>query len=109
MASEQLLAQIDELVRRHLPMGRADVRLLPDQELRSMGLNSLRAVDLLLSLEDTFGIRIPDAALTAETFRSVRTLTRVVAPLIESDEPAPVPYDAEAPSNGSSSDLVERA
>jgi acyl carrier protein len=44
--------------------------LAPDTCLRDVGLDSLATVDLLLRLEDTYGVSIPDEALTAEAFTS---------------------------------------
>ena len=69
-------------MRRHLPLEEKDIRIAADQDLRSLGLNSLRAVDVLVTIEDTFCIMFPDEALTEGTFRNVENLTAVVTTLL---------------------------
>ncbi len=55
------------LLRRHLPSADG-VQLSPDTPLRELGLNSLHAVDLLFDLEETFGVELPDNALSPDAF-----------------------------------------
>jgi acyl carrier protein len=47
--------------------------LAPDAPLIDYGLDSARAIDLLVALEETFGIRIPDEAAA-----KMRTLKDIV-------------------------------
>jgi methionyl-tRNA formyltransferase len=55
-----------------------------DTELGVLGLDSLKAVDLLLGLEDTFEITFPDSMLTEETFRTASTLRDAIQTLVNS-------------------------
>jgi nodulation protein F len=60
--------QFEILIRKHLPFLSADEDIHPDLNLREFGLDSLGVVDLLVSLESTYGIRLVDDALSIETF-----------------------------------------
>lgn len=56
-----------------------DDRPLPaDAPLRDLGLNSMRAVDLMFDLEDELGVQLPDEAMTDETFATRDSLLYVV-------------------------------
>ena len=54
-----------------------------DASLQQLGLDSMTAIDLLLDLERTFGILLPESLLTAETFRTPATLEAAVRSLVE--------------------------
>lgn len=55
--------------------------LVPDAPLADLGLDSMRAVDLLFDLESTFDVVFPDSLLTAETFASVGSLHSAIRKL----------------------------
>lgn len=67
------------LLRAHLPFLPADEELRPDLDLREFGLDSLGVVDLLMSLESEFDIRLTDDVLSMDTFANPGTLWAVVA------------------------------
>ena len=70
----RLFGVVGELMRRRqlaLPSG-------PDQSLRDAGLKSLDLVNMMLAVEDEFGIEIPQELLTIENFRSIGAIERVV-------------------------------
>lgn len=56
--------------------------LAPDADLRSLGLDSLRTVELVVRLEDGFDVLFPDDALTPETFATPMALWAVVSGLV---------------------------
>jgi acyl carrier protein len=62
--------QFEVLIRRYLPFLPADEDFHPDLKLREFGLDSLGAVDLLVSLESAYGIRLTDDVLSMETFET---------------------------------------
>ena len=66
------------VVRNHLSFLRAEDPLPPDKSLRELGLDSLAAIDLLLDLEQTFGVVFPDEELTEETFRTAANIAAAV-------------------------------
>ena len=66
------------LLRSHLPLLDGGP-VTGDARLRDLGMDSIRAVDLLIGIESTFDISLPEAYLTDETFLSVETLWRAVA------------------------------
>jgi acyl carrier protein len=65
-------------VRRHLGFLHGADPLPTEKSLRELGLDSLAAVDLLLDLEQTFGVVFPDAELTEETFRTAGNVADAV-------------------------------
>lgn len=56
----------------------------PDDDLRNAGLSSLDMVSLVLAIEDEFGIMIPEHSIQPANFRSVATITSLVAGLLKS-------------------------
>jgi acyl carrier protein len=78
----------DDVLRRHLRALAPGAEIPPETPLRELGLNSLRAIELLLDLEATFEIAFPDDALTDENFRSAASLQRIVDSLINRDRDA---------------------
>jgi acyl carrier protein len=71
----------DSVLRPHLKRLDPDERITPQLDLRSTGLDSLGLVELLVAVEDTFGVEFPDELLTAHTFRTPATLWAAVANL----------------------------
>jgi acyl carrier protein len=56
-----------------------DPREVDDQaDLYELGLTSLASVDVMLALEDAFGVEFPDEVLKKSTFGSVRHIEQVV-------------------------------
>ena len=49
-----------------------------DEDLHDRGLTSLDMVNLMLAVEDEFGIEFPQPDLTRENFRTIATLERLV-------------------------------
>ena len=74
--------QYEAILRQHMPVD-DDFTFRDDTVLRDAGLDSLSAVDVMLSLEDTFGITFPDSMLTYEVFRHFASLRDAVATLVE--------------------------
>ena len=66
--------QFENLVRTYLPFLPAGEELRPDLELREFGLDSLSVVDLLVSLESAYGIRLAEDALSMDTFSTPAVL-----------------------------------
>ena len=71
------------LLRDRLRMPDPGQDLTIDAKLQDFGLDSMTAIDLLLDLEQAFGILLPESLLTAETFRSPATLEAAVRSLVE--------------------------
>ena len=60
-----------------------EVQTFPvEKDLADLGLDSIKAINLLLDLEQTFDIIFSENLLTAETFRTVITLRDTVQSLI---------------------------
>jgi acyl carrier protein len=78
-------AGFDTALRTHLPLLEPDQPITEDLDLAASGLDSLATVSLLLELEDSFGVMIPDEAVTGTTFRTVGSLWLVMAALVESN------------------------
>jgi len=78
----ELATKIDNCLRTQLPFA-PDGTIDPAADLRDYGLDSMSAIDLLLSVETTFDIRFPDALIGAETFRTATTLAAAIKKLQE--------------------------
>ncbi|GHG14343.1 MULTISPECIES: acyl carrier protein [Amycolatopsis] len=72
-------AKFESILRRHLRYLPSEGMLEPDSSLHGLGLDSMRSVELLFDLEDSYEVTLPDEALTAETFATPRSLYAVVA------------------------------
>jgi acyl carrier protein len=60
--------QFEALLRTHLPFLPDDERLHPELDLREFGLDSMGVVDLLVSLESEYQVRLADDLLSMDTF-----------------------------------------
>lgn len=59
-----------------------DATTLPeDADLFSVGLTSFATIQLMLAIEDAFGVEIPDDRLNRKTFSSLRALNGVIESL----------------------------
>ncbi|MEU5306062.1 acyl carrier protein [Streptomyces noursei] len=57
--------------------------LEPDDSLPRLGLDSMGTVGLLVELEETFAVTIPDEDLTAATFATPATLWTTLSGLVQ--------------------------
>jgi diaminopimelate decarboxylase len=75
-------AEYEKLLRAVLP--RLGATVAPDASLRIAGLDSLATVDLLVRLEEYYGVSIPDELLTPDVFSTPLTLWSAVGELLVS-------------------------
>ena len=62
-----------------------DPREVDDQaDLYELGLTSLASVNVMLALEDVFGVEFPEEVVKKSTFASVRNIEQVVEGLVKS-------------------------
>ena len=73
--------RFESVVRANVPVLAADQPLLPGASLYDLGLDSMGTIQLLLDLEETFGVTFPDDALKPEVFATPGTLWEVVREL----------------------------
>ncbi|MEU4923461.1 phosphopantetheine-binding protein [Streptomyces parvus] len=66
--------EFETVLRTHLPLLAQEEEVDPDAALARLGLDSLGTVGLLVELEETFAIVIPDESLNPETFATPRSL-----------------------------------
>ncbi|WP_328611220.1 phosphopantetheine-binding protein [Amycolatopsis sp. NBC_00345] len=71
-------AVLEKVIRRHLKNLPEDQELAPEASLKELGLDSMKAVELLFDLEDELGIALPDNAMTRETFATPASLKQVL-------------------------------
>src|ERR1700740_1469930 len=72
---------VADVVRRILAARSIAQPVLPGDDLREAGLTSLDMVSLVLSVEQEFGIKIPEREITPANFRSIATIETLVARL----------------------------
>ncbi|MER6951907.1 phosphopantetheine-binding protein [Nonomuraea sp. NPDC000554] len=77
--------RFEEILRGHLHFLPDDEKLQEDINLMDFGLDSLGIVQLLAALEDAYGVRFRDEALTLETFQTPAVLWKTLARISETD------------------------
>jgi acyl carrier protein len=75
-----------QLVRRRLKYAPTNGNLNADLALKDYGLDSGATIDLLLDLEDTYGITMPDEYLSEETFATLSSLWQAVSRLVRTGD-----------------------
>lgn len=71
----QIAALVEALlVRKKVPAGAGT-----DEDLHDRGLTSLDLVNLMLAVEDEFGIEIPQPEMTPDNFRTIAAIERLVS------------------------------
>ena len=73
--NESVADRVAALVRKILDREEINKAVEPDDDLRTSGLSSLGLVNLMLSVETEFDLKIPERDMTPANFRS---LTRIV-------------------------------
>jgi acyl carrier protein len=73
--------QFEVLLRTQLPFLPDDEELRPELALREYGLDSLGVVDLLITLESEYCVRLTDDVLSMDTFATPGTLWAALAGL----------------------------
>ncbi|MFC0436892.1 phosphopantetheine-binding protein [Kutzneria buriramensis] len=73
-------AAFADILARHLPLAEGPVP--GDAALSDLGLDSLGTVSLVMELEDSLDIAIPDELLVAETFHTAATLWAATSDLL---------------------------
>jgi acyl carrier protein len=68
------LNQFLELVRQRLKYDQKDFNLFMNSDLGEMGLDSMAALNLMLDLEENFGVVFPESMFTEETFATPDSL-----------------------------------
>ncbi|MEU4767658.1 phosphopantetheine-binding protein [Actinosynnema sp. NPDC023794] len=71
----------ERIVRQALTALPAGEPLRGDADLGALGLDSIKAIQLLFALEDAYGIEVPDRVLEASLFATPRNLWEVVRSL----------------------------
>ncbi len=78
MQTTESLSEIEAIVRPHLKFLEENDTLSADQDLGEAGLDSMASIDLLLDIEDTFGVSIPDDLLTEDSFSSLAEIAKML-------------------------------
>lgn len=75
--SERFMA----LVRQHLKLVDENLEVAMDADLNGLGLDSQAALNLMLDLEEAFGVVFQDSMLTEETFSTPDSLWKALSSL----------------------------
>jgi acyl carrier protein len=76
--AQSLELRIAALVQRSLAEHSIDRDVAADEDLRQAGLSSLDMVSLVLSVEEEFGLMVPETGITPANFRSIAAISRLV-------------------------------
>jgi acyl carrier protein len=77
-SNENVADRVAALVRRVLDRESIDKRVAADDDLRVSGLSSLGLVNLMLSVETEFDLKIPERDMTPTNFRSITRIAELV-------------------------------
>ena len=80
-------AEFVALVRPFLKFA-GDQELTPASRLRDLGLDSMRAIELLFALEDAYDVVVPDEKLVEDTFETCGSLWTMIEELREGQREA---------------------
>lgn len=83
MTTDAISKKLADVLRPRLRFLAADAPIPPDASLGSLGLDSMATINLLLDLEQAFGVSIPDEMLSAETFETFQNMESTFRPLFE--------------------------
>ncbi|WP_181703369.1 acyl carrier protein [Chthonobacter albigriseus] len=78
--------QIRSLVQRHGSLDIDVTTIDADADLYKAGLSSFASVQLMLGLEDAFGIEFPESLLTRRSFASIAAIKATVEKLVHEQE-----------------------
>lgn len=76
--AQSLEKRIAGLVQRLLAEHSIDHVVSQDEDLRQAGLSSLDMVALVLSVEEEFGLMVPEVSIMPANFRSIAAISRLV-------------------------------
>lgn len=79
--TDPVARQITEIVEAMLARRAGPVTVGADQNLSDAGLTSLDMVNLMLAIEDEFGIEIPQRRMTPANFRTIAAIEQLVSNL----------------------------
>jgi acyl carrier protein len=77
-----LEARVAGLIRRILVERSIKRSVIADDDLREVGLTSLDMVSLVLAVEAEFEVQIPEIEMTPVNFRSIRSISTMIAALL---------------------------
>jgi diaminopimelate decarboxylase len=72
----------ESLLRPMLPLLAADVEITPELDLIAAGLDSFALVELLIQIEEHYGIRLSDDLVAQEMFATPSTLWSTISPFV---------------------------
>jgi acyl carrier protein len=73
---------ISDVVRQAIPGLAPRAEIATDRDLRDIGLTSVGSVNLMLALEATYDLAIPDDELTPANFRTIATIEAMLRRLM---------------------------
>jgi acyl carrier protein len=77
--TDPVLGQITAIVEAMLVKRGGALAVAADQNLSEAGLTSLDMVNLMLAIEDEFGIEIPQRRMTPANFRTIAAIEQLVS------------------------------
>jgi len=81
VANDAVADRVAALVRKVLDRESIDIPVAPDDDLRVSGLSSLGLVNLMLSVETEFDLKIAESDMTPANFRSITRIVELVRAL----------------------------
>ena len=82
LKQDQITEKLLTVLSKHIKFAEDPQNIPLDKPLDELGLDSMRAVNLLLDLEDSFEISFPGSLLSEETFRTAANLHKAIHSLV---------------------------
>lgn len=89
---DSIVDGVRDIVGEQLGFAVRDYEVAPDDNLWDLGMTSLNCVGLMLAIEDTFDVELPENRLNEDTFRTMTTIAAAVAEAMPDrrEQPGPV-------------------
>lgn len=78
MNKSEMKDKVLEIVKEYVDEEISKKNIAMDESLSDLGLDSFKIIYMLLDIEETFSIQIPDTMLSPELFESAETLYKAV-------------------------------
>ena len=82
MSDESPEARVTAVVQRLLVERSLNPAILPDDDLRLVGMTSLDMISLVLAVEAEFGLLVPETHIKPDNFQSVAAISGLVTALL---------------------------
>lgn len=78
MSKDEIIVKLKEIVIRTMELDKSPQDIIGENLIEEIGFNSVDALEILVLIENTFDIRVPDEDLSSELLTSINNLADYV-------------------------------